>query len=392
MAPLLAYAGNNLMNLVTSKVYAAERRLFKGSGTSGGLNYTYDVTEAPIAKLVHGSARHNLEFDLKKVAITAKGTLLDFQRTLRMKATGRLAIVAGALTLTGLEVTTNSTSALDQLVVGIIQSQIQPKIATALASIPIPQLNDIFSTGLSAAPREGGVIRGPALEVQARVTGKNGLASADAPTAASIRLLNDGTATDAKMIGVVSEDAIQALIKALVPPLSHAFDEIRTKGEFSAGIKGTIKATTPLLRIRNGVGEATTTISFSKLKGGIQVPLLGWTWVSLPAPTIKAAITHSLSASGNEVLVKLTGVRSLRVSLNWPAVLRPVEVVLGALLNSVLTLFRGKISAAVAGRKLELFQLPPKVPGTNINATLSFASGGLAYFKSSVQAIVRIRT
>jgi hypothetical protein len=390
--PMMAYGGNNLMNLVVSKVYASQRNRFKGSGRSGGFAYTFDVTETPVAKLIPNKTTHNFEIDMKKVAITVKGGIINFDKTLPMKATGKFAINRSQLSLTQLKVSTGSTSAIDQVVVGIIDSQIIPKISTALAGIPIPQLTNVFGSGLSASLQSGNVRSGPALEVGARIAGKGNVGAADTPAAATIASLNNGTAANALMGALVSGGAVNVLMKAGVASLSHAFDERGSKAGFGAGIKGTIRATTPVLGIRNGKGSVSTTISFSGLKGGIRVPIKGWSWVSLPAPKTNVVITNSLSASGRTGTMTLTGVQKLSVSLRWPKVLKPVEAVVKRLLNGILSLFRGKISNAVKGKKFELFTLPSRVPGTNLGASLSFAPRGLTYFKSSVQALVRIRT
>lgn len=392
MQSMMAYGGNNLMNMVVRKVYASQRNRFKGSGRSGGFAYTFDVTETPVAKLVPNNTTHNFEIDMKKVAITVKGGIINFNKTLPMKATGKFAISQSKLSLTQLKITTSSTSAIDQVVVGIIDSQVIPKISSALAGIPIPQLTNVFGNGLSARLQSGNVRSGPALAVGARITGKTGVAAADAPAAARIASLNNGTATNARMIAVVSGGAVNVLIKAAVASLAHKFDERGSRAGFGAGIKGTIRATTPVLDIKNGSGKVNTTVSFSGLKGGVRVPIKGWTWVSLPAPKTNVVITNTLSASGRTGIMTLTGVQSLRVSLRWPKVLRPVEAVVKRLLNGILSLFRGKISNAVKGKKFELFALPSSIPGTSLGASLSFASGGLAYIKKSVQALVQIKT
>jgi hypothetical protein len=177
-----------------------------------------------------------------------------------------------------------------------------------------------------------------------------------------------------------------------VDPLSHTFNESGSKGPFGAGIKGTIKASTPMLEIKNGSAKASTTITFSSLKAGIKIPIKGWTWVDLPKPTVKLVVTHKLTSVQNKGVVELTGVDKLTVSFNWPTVLKPVGTVLQTLLNGVLSLFKGLISQAVRGKKLQVFELPSKIPGTNIGATLSLVAGGFGYVKSSLRAIIRVKT
>jgi len=390
MKSVMAYGGNNLMNMVLARVYSTQRNKFKGVGSSGGLAYTFDVTHVPVAKLVSNRRTHNLEIDLT-VAISASGGLIQFDNTVTMKATGLLAISQSQLSLSGLNVTTSSTNLIDQVVAGVVNTQIVPAISSTLAGIPIPQLTKVLGSSLSAKLQTARVIPGPALEAGASLVGKTGIAPADAPTVDTIARLNTGTSTNALMSVVVSAGAVNALIKEVVAPLAHTFDERASKLGFGAGIKGTIRATTPVLNVQNGSGNANTSVSFTGLKGGIRVPLKGWTWVSLSAPKTNVVVTNALSGSGSTGLLTLTGVGSIKVVLNWPTLLKPVEALVKGLLNGILSLFRGTISNAVKGRKFELFKLPATIPGTNLAANLSFASGGLAYFKRSVQAVVRIR-
>jgi hypothetical protein len=392
MEPLMVYAGNNLLTMVVHRVHATQRSSFKGSGTSSGFAYTYDVTQAPNATLVPNSTARNIELALPKVVITATGGGLNFNGNVPMLATATLAVSQGILSLTNLKVTAQSSSPIDRAVVALINTQVIPRISAVLAGIPVPQLTNLFGSGLSASLRTGRVIAGPALEMGARLGGKSGIGAADAPAAATRSSLNSGSATNALAAALVSSDAVNVLIKALIPPLSESFDRRGSKAKFGAGIKGTIKATTPVLAITNGSGKATTTVSFSGLKGGIRIPIKGWTWVSLASPSPKVVITNTLSVSGRSGILTLTGVSSITVSLSWPSVLKPVGSVLASLLNGILSLFRGSISKAVKGKQFTLFTLPTTIPGTNLAATLSFAPGGLAYFKRSVQARVRVKT
>jgi hypothetical protein len=391
MECMMAYGGNNLINMILSRVYATQRNKFKGSGSAAGARFAFDVTQVPVARLVPNTTSYNLEIDLPKVRLTGKAGPINFDKTIAMRARGKLAISQGRLSLTSITVDTTSTSGLDQIVVGLINSFVIPRITAALASIPIPQLHHVFDSSLSAEVRTGKVIAGPALEVGARITGQTGISAADSPSSSDISALNNGTATNARMLGLVSGGAVNVLIRNVLPPLSHGFDERASKAGFGAGIKGTVKASVPNLKITNGNAKASTTISFSGLKAGIKAPLIGWKWVSLSAPDTDVVVTNSLSASGNIGLVRLTGVSSISVNLHFPSVLDPVEHLLENLLNAILSLFRGIISNAVSGKTFELFTLPTTVPGTNLGATLSFDTGGLAYFKSSVRAMIRVR-
>jgi hypothetical protein len=391
MEPLMAYGGNNLMNMVVSKTYTAQRDRFKGSGNHSGIAYTFDVKDVPVATLVANVATHNLKIDLS-VAVTASGQGVNFNNTISVQATGKLAVAQGILSLTAMNLTTTSANVGDQLVISIVKSQIIPRIKAALGGIPIPQLTNLFGSGLSASLRTGAIIAGPALETGARITGRSGIAAADVPTAANISALNGGSSASALAIGIVSSRAVNVLVTALVPRLSISFDERVSAAGFDAGIRGIIRATTPVLTVSNGSAVATTTISFSNLRGGIDTPFTDWYWVSLTAPTARVMIGHKLSTSGRAGVLTLTSVDKIQVSLNSHPALLPAEKLLNGLLADVLKQFRNEISNALKGQKIELFKLPATIPGTNIGATLSFDSNGLGYFGSSVRALVRIQT
>lgn len=87
------------MNMIMVMVYTSQRSKFKGSGTQSGVTYSYDVTEVPIVSLVAGKSKHNLEMDLKKVAVKAQGDFISFDKVLSMKATGQLMIRGGQLSV-----------------------------------------------------------------------------------------------------------------------------------------------------------------------------------------------------------------------------------------------------------------------------------------------------
>jgi hypothetical protein len=394
MECMMAYAGNDLMNMVVRRVYAEHRDRFKGNGTISNpfsIDYSYDVTQAPVAKLVTNIATHNLEIGLK-VTIIAQGGAINFNETLDMKATGKFVISQGLLSLSGINITTTSTNVPAVLVTAVLNTQVMPKISGALANIPVPQLTNLFGTSLSASLRSGLVINGPALEVGARITGKTRIAAADAPSPANITSLNNSAATDAMVIGMVSSSATNVLLKAILPPLSYAFDERASKAGFGAGIKGTIKATTPTLTVNGGNGKITTTVSFSGFKAGIDTPVSQWKWVSLSIPKATVVIKHTLKATDHMGVITLTEVESIKTALSWPSILKPVENLVEKLLDGILSLFRGRISNAVKNKSFRLFELPSTIPGTNLAAQLSFnASNGLGYYKSSVQALVRVQ-
>lgn len=384
----MAYGGNNLINLVINKFYSLQRHRFKGSGTTSGVSYSFDVTEAPEASLSAGTS-NNLKVD-SKVDVTARRGNLNFNKTLLVTTTGKFEFRRGKLSLTRLRAITNSVDSTDKAVISIINNKVIPKIRTAVSLIPIPQLTNVFGTKLSVRPVSGKVINGPAVEMGARISGKARMRNSDEPTRANISSLNKGTSTNALMIAILSEDVVNLLIKD-IPPQSHAFDERKSKFKLGAGIKGTIRAATPVMDIRNGNGHAKTRIYFSSLKAGIKVPFKKWTWITLPKPKVDVTIVHNLSASRNRGVITLRSLSKISIPFSWPKLLKPAEKLLKVLINGVLRLFGGLINRRVSGKRFELFRLPTTIPGTRLGARLSFDNSGLGYYKSSVQAIIRIK-
>lgn len=387
----MVYAGNDLLNIVLRKVYAAERDDFKGSGNASGLNYTFDVIAPPTGRFIVGAATHNLEIDLV-VDIQTTG-ILTFHDHVALRAIGKLVLSGRILSLTSLKVQPASGgNPLAAAVAVAVNKQIIPSISDELDNTRVPQLTELFGTNLAANPKTGTAINGPALEVGASIAGKSGIAAADPPNATNIAALSSGSASTALVIAMVSSAAVNVLAKALIPALSYKFDKRANGGGFGAGIKGTIKATQPILKVTAGNGTVKTKISFSGLQGGIKAPVVGWKWMSLSVPQFEVTIQHTLKAVGSKGVITLTGISKIKVSLSWPAMLSPVKNLAEDLLEKVAALFEKKIEDAIEGKQFVLFRLPSQIPGTDLDANLSFApSGGLKYFGSTVQALVQIQ-
>lgn len=386
---MMAYGGNNLINLAINKFYNLQRHRFKGSGKLSGVSYTFEVKEAPEASLSPGTS-HNLKVDTK-VDVSAERGGLNFNKNILVSTTGKIELSRGKLSLTQLRANTGSVGSVDKAVIGIINNKVIPKIRSGISLVPIPQLTSVFGTKLSVRPVTGKVINGPAVEMGARVSGKSRMGNADKPTGANINALNRGTDSNALMLATLSEEVVNMLVKS-IPQQSHEFDERKSKFKLGAGIKGTIRATTPDLEIKNGRGNAKTTIYFSSLRAGIKIPFRKWAWVNLPKPKVNVTIIHLLSVRGNRGIIILRSLSKISIPFSWPKVLRPAEKLLKVMINSVIRLFGGLINRNVSGKRFELFRLPSTVPGTRLRASLSFDNSGLEYYKSSVQAIIRIRT
>jgi hypothetical protein len=388
----MAFGGTNILDMALREGQARFPNLFRGRGNGPNKSsYSFAVNDVPTAQLMSATGRTpNVAIDLGQVAVTIQiGTRTVFNSTMAMTARGRFGIANGVLSITSVAITVGATGGLTPVIQQIINNQVVPAVQRMVSAIPIPQLQDIFGDGLSAEVRSGGVTTGasPSLEVDARITGRTGDANADMLPAADRAALRSGSATDARVGGMVSSAAANVLIARLTPALSYPFD--RTVNN-AAGIRGTVSATTPRLRIVNGVATATTTVSVS-LRAGINVPFVGWRFVDVPVPTVTVAVTNRLRADGRNGLVVLTNVASISVNISLPGLLSPVGTLIRNAVNAVIGLFRGNISAAIAGTTIPVFQLPTRIPGMSIPATLSFATGGLTYSGSSIRAVVRVR-
>jgi hypothetical protein len=385
MSSLKAFGGNNILNMAATKFFIANPTKFKKSGTQAGLQYSYEVLSAPVITLIPNNNIKNLNIALN---VKIKVMQIPFDQNIPMQASARLALQNNILSITNLSLTADNPA--DQLIVGIINTIVIPNLAASLASIPVPLLTGIFGPTLSAQITGLTILNNPALEVRGKIAGTNINQIADTPTAANLNALNAGNHQSAKIIGVVVESAVNHLIKTLLPLLSHTFDKRASKIGFGAGIKGTIKASKPEMDISNGVGIAKTTITFSGLKGGIDTPLSKWKWINLPSPAVTVTVKHLLKSTGNTGIIEIRGIDSFSVNFAFPIILKPVELLLEGLFKGIFLIFKGIINNAIAGRKIEIFKLPTKVPGTNFNASLSFAPNGLSYQGKSVQGIVQV--
>ena len=397
MSSLKAFGGNNILNLTVSTFYVRNTSRFKGAGSSGSFNFEFAIGKAPVIALEASKkpVLHNVKITLSNVTIKVqdrKGKIPTFERNVPMTVYGIVGITNGVLSFTSLTVEANNTNGIDALIVGIINGQIIPRIQSALSGITLPQMQNIFGSSLSAAVQSGTVVSGPAIEINATINGAGTLRNANTPAAATITSLNNGSSSNAKIIGMVHQDALNVLIPRLIPVLSSTFSKTASAPfGFAAGISGTVSASTPVISINNGAGSASTRVSISNFRAGVKDPISGWHWVPIPVPSVDVVVTNSLSTQGNKGILTLTGVGNLSVVLNWPTILGPVQAVVTSLLNAVLNLFKGQISNAVSGKKFTLFELPARIPGTTLPATLGFPASGLSYVGKSVQAIIRVQ-
>jgi hypothetical protein len=189
---MMAYGGNRLLNLIIRKIYALPNNGLEGIGNLNGFAYTYNVSAIPVARLISGVGTHNIEIDLE-VKISVNGNGVDFGRNVPMRAQGRIGVSNNILSITQLTLTNTSPNPINNLIVNIINSQIIPPIRATLRNIPLPRLNDLFGSGLSASIVSGSVIaNGPSFEAGLRITGVSGIANANRPTNTNLESLNNG--------------------------------------------------------------------------------------------------------------------------------------------------------------------------------------------------------
>jgi hypothetical protein len=397
MDSMMAYGGNNILNLTLNKVYQKDPSKFEGSGSVKGFNYSFEITKAPTAKLVYGNSTHNIVISLKNVNIKIAprvgidGPSID--KNMPLTAEGKLGISDGIFSFTSLVVSIDNPDVLEAIFVEIINEKVVPKIEDQLKAVTLPQLDNLFHSSLTAEIHTGQVISGPAFEIGVRITGNTSIGVADAPASTNISSLNSGTATNALVVAMISDDAINVLIKSLNKTITKSYDERETNEYgFGSAITGTLTITTPVLNITNGSGKVTAHVSVD-LKAGIQVPLLDWGWVTLFRGVADVEVNNTLITQGNEAMMKLNSIASLVIDYGLPPEMIPVEKEVISMYAKIYKNFTAKVNSALQERPpIHLFNLPSTIPGSSTPATLSFDPDGFTYYKNSVRALVRIKT
>ncbi|MBA2666426.1 MAG: hypothetical protein H0U69_05260 [Trueperaceae bacterium] len=389
-APLLVLAGNDLVQSALRVAYMARRDTFRGSGRRRGFSYAFDLTEAPIVRLVAGASDHDMELDLL-LKITVSSLAFDVSRTLLLRSTAMLVVREGTLTVSGLRVTSPGVGTVDRIIAALVDARVVPSIEAALADVRIPPIEARFGGAFSLELASVSVFEGPAVAFGVTVVGVPPLAPAERPSQADVESLAGASESGAAAIAVASGDAVNAILAQLLPPLTHPFDRRRSRGRFGAGIKGRAHATTPALEVRDGRGTARSRVSFTAVEAGFAVPGAGWKWFALPVPTADVVVGHALSAAGRTALLTLSGVEEVDVRLKLPRALAPVEGVVRGLFARVMVSVRRRLTAAVAGREIELFVLPEVLPAGPASVGLRLEFVGLEYRGGSVRAAIRVR-
>ncbi|PVD49466.1 hypothetical protein DC498_24935 [Terrimonas sp.] len=391
MEALMVYGGNNIFDMTLKKVFEHNPDQFKGAGSSGEFNYAYQITKPPTALLGNFRSTPPRNIKIRLSVVTIKITHQDsgatFNRTVAITAAGLLSIVSRILSIRSLTVSIDNPEPVDALIQAVINSKIIPSISAQISAIRLPQLQNIFGTDVPVQLRSGTVISGPALEIGANISGLS-RSAADRPASGELPSLNNGTSSNATIIGTASAQAINLLIKKLVGSISHRFNKTANGAfGFAAGVKGRLSAPSPIIIINNGRGKVKLKIS-TTLHAGVKAPLIGWKWIPIAVPDIEVTVSHTLPVRSNKAVIKLTRVDSIRIDLNWPPLFTPVESLIENLLNSVVSHFKGMINDNVRGKEIAPFNLPNSIPGTAFNAGLNFRE--LSYYKKSLKSTIKV--
>lgn len=382
MGPMMAFGGNELLNLIINKAYNSQPDRFRGAGTKNRIQYNYSVPNIPVGRLISGAATHNFEIDLM-VLLKTQGSIVLTQN-FALRATGKIGISNSILSITQLSVTNITIAPIDAMIANIINKEILPPLSKTLKNIPLPQLNNLFGSGLSANLASSGVIAAPALQIDSTIVGHSGIANASIPPAAKLNLLNNSnTPNQATLIALVSDQAANILFHSSLSSREFSFNKSETGWGFGAGIRVKIKMMPPVLEIRNGVGKITTTLKFILFKAGAKGPL-GWTWIDIPVPNIIVKVNHQLIIDDNKAVIKITGFERIKIDLNFTGILNAVEDTLEDILNAIIKEFKDLLSDVIKGRKITIFKFPANILGTSFNANATITN--LSYFNNSIQA------
>ncbi len=217
--PIMVYVGEDLIALAVRVAYAQERERFRGAGRVKGIDYTFDVAEAPIVRLVPDEqADHDLVVDVGRLDVQASLGPVRVARTLALRATARLGFEGGAPRLTPVHVDVVSTRTLDRLIARLLDARVLPALRIALATLPLPPLTHPFAPDLRVEVTDLTLGDGPTLAAGARLQGGGDVAAADGASASDLAFLNRGVHDRAGLIVLVSGEAVGVLLSTLLPP------------------------------------------------------------------------------------------------------------------------------------------------------------------------------
>ncbi|MBK8819415.1 MAG: hypothetical protein IPN49_10115 [Saprospiraceae bacterium] len=131
--------------MAASKYFNANPNKFKGNGTQGGVQYSYQVISAPVITLIPNNNSKNISIAL---TVNIKVPTIPFDHNVSMAASAKISIVNSVLSVTNLSL--SAVNPADAFVVGLINAVVIPALATSLTAIPIPLLTGVFGPSLSA--------------------------------------------------------------------------------------------------------------------------------------------------------------------------------------------------------------------------------------------------
>lgn len=406
--PLLAYGGGDLAALFLNLFYQSNQNYFQGTGnvTEASMQYNYQATAAPTATLgpQGGTTPHNVTINFSAIALQVY-QLSNGQRgseiintTLPFTAYGTLGVTHGILSFTSLTVVVDSSNFGDKIIQKMVTDYVLPSMQKLLESVTLPQLQNLFGSGISGGVEAVAIIPAPnndyVAQIGAVLSGGGNPGNADSVSFNDLAVLNNNNADgkSATIMALVSQGTVNMLIANLLKPLKDPFDKRSKSHGWGAGARGTLYFNTPQIHVSGGRATASGRVSIS-----LQIGVEGfghWTWSSISVPDVNAVVDFVFeSKDGINARLQLTGVESLKVDLgHWPKIFDPVKKTIEDILDAIIKDFQGLISKAVRGVNIKLFSLPDEIPGTNIKAQLSFASGGLGFYGSSVRAVINAAT
>lgn len=434
MESMKVYGGEPILNMAINEFYKQNRENFTWKGTpsaSGAFteshgghrwfkkplslatsilnnkiapSFSFDITKAPTVALIEdGQENLIINIDGLHIKLSSAASFLNqiksFEKTYLVIAKAFLEVSNGILKINLRSIAIDNPDVIEQWANDYINDVIIPKIEESLCNIEIPQLHLIFGRPLAAKIQAAKVIAGPVFEVGAIIYDEPNLQEAnEADNRTVLRSLIRGDSTSAAVCGLISSQALNYLIerniRATIRYTINEYKKIRVgvwplAVDIDTRLVGNFTSTRPVLRIRNGQASASVTVS-TNLWVGIKGPL-GWGDIPILVPDVNAVVDISLSNANRKGILSLDGIDTIKVELgDWPNQLENVKLVLTNLFNAVLGEFKGEINRHVSGIKLELFTLPESIPGTGLNASLSFEQNGLSFYESSVKALLRI--
>jgi hypothetical protein len=377
----MMFANGALFDLVLGRYVAANPSAFSGvrAVPAIGIEFEFGIDGTPKTLLAPQTGGGNvgivlpLELDIYAFQNGQRGKR---ENVLGVSVTveGTLALQGQTLRLTNL-MTTGTPDVLGQKVAAMFNEKVLPVLEGEVSQIPLPDLTKVLGVPVQVVDVQ--VVNGQ-VAVSAQVAGGSG--QVDIPYSPP---------PFPAVTAAIAGDAINALARAQFQPQTANAGAHNSTAGFGYDAQAQAGAGNPQLSISGGQAEGTLDV-WAWAKGGIEV---AWKWIepelgiSSKVPPLGLRLVASGAGTGLDIKLYLTG--SVHFDIGLPSELEKVADDILKALGTLGQDITAKINGALDPITIHAFALPTTVPGTNLTATLSFASQG--FTGNAAYAIVGVK-